>query len=404
MSRTLTQLGAVALLLVSGGLSGGAYGIGVSGELDALETEMLARRDQLAVAVDDPVAKKSVKKLEQSVKLLNKPKASLSLAKELSFASKAAKIIEKKLAHEASLQPLLVDAIANYKSDLRAARNGLATAVGKGPKLSKLLKRADKALADAEGAATLTKQLAKLSKVAKFTAGYEVTGEMHTWVLRSLTLSPANGGVDVDGDGDLDNGFAAAQSTFADLLPGSELDIDQLVADALMTGDDVTLLQMWGVDSFDGDERVFAGLLTGMDTDQDRADNFSGVEAFDVTGRLGDDGYAPIQGATAFTAGGNYRGAFGGSDFDLIGFTFDETMRVIVDGTADAADNVGSLGFALPLAQIYTLLEERGVNVNFLVRLAVGAVADVDLDGNGSNDALSISFDFDAVGCDIFEQ
>ena len=401
MRRILSFLTTSTLLLAAAG----AQGAGISGELDALDAQLVVRRAELAAVPDDAVAARAVKKIDQSLRLLNKPKVEESLVKELAFAARAAGVIEKKLEAETTLLPLLDVAIANYTADLRAARNGLATAAGKGPNLPRLLKKADKALAAAEAATTRAKRLKKLSKVAKFTDGFAVTGEMHAWVIRTLVTSAANGGVDVDGDGDLDNGFVAAQATFANLLPGgADFDVDQMVADALMTGDGVTLLQMWGVDSFDRDDQVFAGLLAGVDTDQDRADNFSGFEAFDVTGQLGDDGYAPIQGGTAFTGSGDYRGDFGGTEFDLIGFTFDENMRVVMSGTADEAANSGSLGFAIPLAQIYTLLEAQGVEVNFLVRLAVGAVADVDLDGNGSNDALSISFDFDAVGCELIEQ
>lgn len=376
-----------------------AEAVGVTGYLDPLESELSARRAVLEVNDDKP-SRKAVKFVDKSLALLRKEKATSSLDKELGFASKAAKLIEKKLTAETTLLPPLDDAIHAYVGDLRAARSGLAAAARTAAKPSKLLKKADKALASFEATTQRSRQLAQLAKLAKFTAGYELTGEAHTWVIESIVLAPANGGVDVDGDGTPDNAFAAAQQTFADLVPG-DFDIDQMVADALHGGSGVAILQMWGVDSFDADGTVYAGLIGGTDTDGDAGDNFTGSEVFDVTGALDADGFAPTRSVTAFEGAGQYGGRFGGQDFELAGFTFDESMELFVRGTASANDNVGSLGFAIPVAQIFALLEDQGVNVNLLVRLAVGSILDVDTDGDRQNDALSISFDFDAVSCGI---
>ena len=53
------------------------------------------------------------------------------------------------------------------------------------------------------------------------------------------------------------------------------------------------------------------------------------------------------------------------------------------------------------LDNVYQLLEDFGFEVTLLVRFGVSALADMDLDGDGVNDAISGAFDYDAVPCGI---
>lgn len=388
---------AVLLLFAASGLAAAAV---FQGEISYLEPQFAARRDELALVTGDKGAAKAVKFIDKARAKWNKESASLSLAKEIVAVSKGAAITEKKLPGETDLLAALDSAIVDYRDGLRAARSGLSAAAAKGPNYTKLLKKTDKALLKSSVAKSRAAQLLQLAKVAKFTDGFEVTGGEATWVVGSLTLAPGGQGVDLNGDGHPDNAIGAARATIESF--GNGLDIDAALADALAQAGGVMVLQMWGVDDFDTDPRVFAAALRGLDLDADPGDNLSGSEVFDVTDSVDPaDGYGTVRALTALTGGGAFVASYGGGDFAFGDFMLEGGNRLVVEGVAAPGSNTGYLGFAIPLTEVRTLLEANGVTITPLINFGLAALADIDLDGNGSNDAMSISLAYDAVPCGV---
>jgi hypothetical protein len=379
---------------------GVAGAVGVSGRLDALDEALATRRSELVAITGDKAATKAVKRIDRGRAKLAKPSASVSLSREIVAASKVAGVIEKKLSDETALLSLLDSAIDAYRADLRSARSGLSAAAAKGPNYSKLLKQTDKALLQSEVGKTRAARLLALSKVAKLTHGFELTGVEATWVVGALQLAPGGTGVDLNGDGHADNAIGGARATLESF--GDGLDIDAALADALAQAGTQIVLQMWGIDDYQTDPRVFAAALLGQDLDGDASDNLSGSEVFDVTASVDPvDGYGAVRASTEFAGGGAFEASFGGAGFAFGDFMLEGDNRLVVEGVASLDSNTGYLGFAIPLTQVRALLEASGVTVTPLIAFGLALLTDIDLDGNGMNDAMSISLAYDAVPCGV---
>jgi cytochrome c biogenesis factor len=74
------------------------------------------------------------------------------------------------------------------------------------------------------------------------------------------------------------------------------------------------------------------------------------------------------------------------------GYTLESVSGVVVEGTATAAGNQGVMGFAISVETMVPIAEANGYSRDIVERLA-----DIDSDGDGTNDALSIAFVFTSV-------
>ncbi len=212
-------------------------------------------------------------------------------------------------------------------------------------------------------------------------------GPVESWdhALGELTLLGSGQGFDLDGDGQIDNALGG----FARYLGGA---LSGLVQNAGTVG----IIQTWGVN--DGNNRVQIGIVSGTDTDNDPSDNFSGSESFDVSSGLLPNGRAEIVAATALDPANTFEARIAAGSFTIAGFTLPTSTDVFISGTVtkDAID--GQIGTAIPTQVITDLLDQNGLG--FLTGLVDGA-ADVDVDGDGTDDSISLAVAFKGVPCTI---
>lgn len=204
-------------------------------------------------------------------------------------------------------------------------------------------------------------------------------------VVQTMVALPAAQGFDLDGDGDIDNvlgGFAAA--------------INPLITDNYGTTPEVAIVQTWGV--LDGDDQADIGLFTGRDTDFDLSDNFSGAETFDASIGLGPTGRALIHATTTVDGAGNYATALPAGQIALGPVVLPISIPVAIVGTTLASGHGGQLGGAVPTSALTNLLNQVGLG---FLSGALGALADIDSDGNGTPDSISVAFSFTAVPCSV---
>jgi hypothetical protein len=331
-------------------------------------------------------------------------------------ATRLGKILEKKLEDEAGLLSLLDGAVDAYRKDLEAARDALAAELAKplakGRKgLERTLTKANKALGDGKVAPTRAKELRKLAKAAKLLLDYigqdggnggggrepppDVTGETATWVISDVAVPPASEGLDLDGDGTPDNVLGGLGDITALIDP--DLDINQTIADRLTEGDSVLLVQMWGIDDWSDDPLVLSGLMNGLDTDGIPGDNFSGTEVFDVTGSVDENGYPLLYTAASLSSGGQYEVEYSGAALEVAGFVLPAGTPVKVKGTAEPSSNSGTIGFGIPMSLVFQLIEELGFEINIVIEILLNSAADLDVDGDGTNESMSGALVFDSV-------
>ncbi|MHC4472547.1 MAG: hypothetical protein ACYS99_16480 [Planctomycetota bacterium] len=411
MPRVSAPLTLTLILL----LAASAPAAGVSGHLNDLEGAMVARSEELALETGRD-AKKASRGLTRGLRVLARPSTGTHYAREVKAATRLGKILEKKLEDEAGLLSLLDGAVDAYRKDLEAARDALAAELAKplakGRKgLERTLTKANKALGDGKVAPTRAKELRKLAKAAKLLLDYigqdggnggggrepppDVTGETATWVISDVAVPPASEGLDLDGDGTPDNVLGGLGDITALIDP--DLDINQTIADRLTEGDSVLLVQMWGIDDWSDDPLVLSGLMNGLDTDGIPGDNFSGTEVFDVTGSVDENGYPLLYTAASLSSGGQYEVEYSGAALEVAGFVLPAGTPVKVKGTAEPSSNSGTIGFGIPMSLVFQLIEELGFEINIVIEILLNSAADLDVDGDGTNESMSGALVFDSV-------
>jgi hypothetical protein len=403
------RLASTAAVLLTA-LAGTAIAGGFSGNFDAVEAS-LGHEAQDLVADTTKTATRLRKKIEKALAKYGKPSTATSYVKELAKAKGLVALADKFLSDDAALLAEVDVAIASVTADMRGARDALeegsqdAGLPGRKQKqLRGKLKRADKTF-PLLAAASRAKQMSLLKRLASLTKGFEGpsrdpgTGAEHTWVMNSMVLADEQDSFDLDGDGRPDNALGSLNGLLRVLDPNSDLDL--LLAEAF-TSEGVLLLQMWGVSSFDDDDNVAFGVLSGLDTDGMPADNFSGTESFSVPAGLDGDGHAVVHGNTPIGPAGAYalEVAIDTLDFGIVALANLPETRI--RATASAAANDGVLGFVIPATTLTQLVEiVSGQPLDSLQTTLLNNLLDIDLDGDGDNDSLSAALAFTSVPASI---
>lgn len=208
-------------------------------------------------------------------------------------------------------------------------------------------------------------------------------------VVTAVAVAEAEEGADLDGDGTVDNALAPLGGV-----------LDPIVAERLLTNVHVVVLQWGDVDDWTSDASVRVGLLSAVDTDTDGSDNASGVEALDAHGYLDANGRATIAGSGALAAG-RATAEVPADTFQVGTITFAVATAVHVDATPTAEHSVGTLAFGVAVDALASALTAEGVD-DSLIGL-IGNLADLDLDGDGTAEAVSMAFSFDATVCGLVD-
>lgn len=389
---------AVAALVAAAAAT--AWSHGVSGRTDAVEAAASAARD--ALASDAPRAKLAAK----VGALLARKSNDASLSNELRSMSAASRIAETRLADREELATAFDATVPGYLSDLASARTALAIAAASPQVKAKLRAKYQRALAKfdrflperAAAAAPRADTFAAYANAAAQAKGFTPydSGASYLWVLSSLRTAASKQGVDLTGDGKPDNQFGAIQTLLT--LFGGGFDLDQAFAGAVGQDGRYAMIEMWMVqDLAKADPFVLAGALGATDSDADPSNDLGGSGTFVADpATIAEDEHALVRVGTSLASGGKYRIDLTGQALALGGFDVPDGTLVVIEGTATASSNAGFIGMAIPKAQVIDILTAQGVDVSAF-QAALTALADVDTDGDGTKDAISISLAFTSV-------
>jgi len=373
-----------------------------SGILDPVDSRLSALQGELSAGEQTPDVKKDLRQVGQLRRLLVKKKTAKTVANEAKAGAKVAKVSANFKGTDEELQAVVAAARDAHHDLALSAVEALDTLIAQisaknpGRARKRLEKRRNKIQSFAGLAAAATDEAAayKLTAKALKAAGpYLGGGEKKTWVISGLGAS--DDGLDLDGDGARDNALSALLALAADF--GQAIDIDALLADTISSGDAVTLLEIWNLDSLVKDSFIGMGMVAGQDTDADPGDNFTGTEQFEYALGLDPDGNPTARAATSL-AKSKFDVVFTGEEQTIGGITLPANGVIRAVGTVREATVTGTFGIALPVAEFLDLVESAtGAAVPLLLQFAVTSAADIDLDGNGRADALSMAFDFESV-------
>ncbi len=217
------------------------------------------------------------------------------------------------------------------------------------------------------------------------TASCPPAGPDFTYVVQTLEVAGSRDGLDLDGDGTSDNVLSVIKSS-----------LDDSIVDAMATTTSVIIVQLWNVDDWCEDPDVYGGILSATDTDGTVADNYSGSESFSAGSAVDSSGHSTEVGTVVITAS-TWSITVASASFEAGGFTLTNSTPVYGVGTADDTSIAGTMGFALPA----TLMEEIATAEGYDPELA-WSLADIDSDGDGTYDALSIAFEFTGVTGSVY--
>lgn len=409
MTRTILSSALLALA------ASAALAVGSTGRLDDLSTAAGDARSALADAVskEDLRTRKS---LDRLLAALDRIPGDAGLASELKGASKAAGLVEGRLAAVEGLAGPLAAAAEGYGEDVLALRGIVEDVLGGGSLEGKALAAAEKRLvlvdrflAKAAASATRRRELAALAAAARHAAAVPDDGSggdlSASWVLSALSLAPAGTGHDFDGNGTPNNALGSMLALLGSFgLGDAGASVDAALAAALADGSLLLAVEMWDVRSFSGDPSVTAGFEAVSDTDGDPSDNFSGGETFAPVLPPAPDGRPLLRTTGPLAPGGDYHFTLDLAELPLGLGTLDLAGPVHLEGTASPTANAGIVAFSFPpevaIQLAILLFPEDADQINGMATL-LGLLADVDTDGDGTKDALSGAMVFDAVPCTV---
>jgi hypothetical protein len=211
-----------------------------------------------------------------------------------------------------------------------------------------------------------------------------VTGD---FVATELTVAPADEAFDLDGDG-------APDDAIVDLADA----IDALVAARFATNVHVLLLQLADVNDWSDDAAVRVAMFPAVDADTDGSDNDSGDEVFDATGFV-DAGGIALDSDSAALSGGAYTTVLTTDTFQVGSIVFAVATGVHLAGSGDAGTQSGVAGIGVTKDAITSALTAEAVDPSVITLLT--DLADLDLDGDGTPETVSMAFRYDATVCTI---
>lgn len=204
-------------------------------------------------------------------------------------------------------------------------------------------------------------------------------------VVVSLTVAGRGEGFDLDGDERVDNAAWALGAA-----------LDPLFEAALAGAPRVLVVQVADAEDLADDPSVQIALLGASDDDGDPSDNADG-ETFSAGAAVDADGRALV-GADTALAGGAYQVELLDSALVLGETELSTATPLLIGGQVSLERDAGLIGFGVSVDALAAALVAAGYGEE---AEGVGMLADLDTDGDGVDDALSIALAFDAAPCEL---
>lgn len=212
-------------------------------------------------------------------------------------------------------------------------------------------------------------------------------GETANWAITRFEVAGRNDGFDLDGDGSTENALWVAGAL-----------LDPLIATGMANAQRLTALQLAGINDWQDDDQLRLGLMLVSDTDGDPSDNSSGTEVFDARAQIDANGQALVSYPTALS-GGSYVLSFATSTLVIGGIDIDTSTDIFIAGTPTPSTHSGRIGFGVETTTLVNALSVVGASEE-LIRVLSG-LADLDMDGDGTNETISSSFAYEGQSCGV---
>jgi hypothetical protein len=204
-------------------------------------------------------------------------------------------------------------------------------------------------------------------------------------VVKNAQLAKNTEGVDLDGDGTVDN----AIGYFGFLINDS---IEATLADSST----VAVLQLVGIDDFANDEAEL-GIFPAEDTDDDTSDNLAGSETFDGGSAVDNSGVA-VSTAPITIADHKYTAELPSQTLTFGTYTLVAATPIYVVGEAYAPNNRGIIALGIDKDALKDELDKNGYSQYSGL---IDTLADLDTDGDDEMDAVSAALSFGSTTCTI---
>jgi hypothetical protein len=202
----------------------------------------------------------------------------------------------------------------------------------------------------------------------------------------TLTIAGRGEGFDLDGDGAVDNAGWVLASV-----------IDPLFETLLASAARVLVVQVADAESLVDDPAVWVALLTVDDTDGDPSDNAAAGETYTATPAVDESGRALV-GVDSALVGGSYQAQLLNQTIEIGELSLETATPVLLAGDVTATQHTGLLGFGVDIVLLSTALTTAGYSD---AATSLAGLADLDMDADGTDDAISFAFSFDAVACTV---
>lgn len=205
------------------------------------------------------------------------------------------------------------------------------------------------------------------------------------WVLTELEVAHRSEGIDLDGDGSPDNALWSLAAL-----------IDPLLEAGLQGSEQVALIQLDEVDDYEHDASIRVGLIPAEDADGDPSDNDSGSEEFDPGAAVDPQGLA-LLGVPSALDGGRYTVALLTDSLKLGELEIALATGLWIEGEPTPDWHGGRIGAGISIDALVAALEVLGLDPETAELLT--SLADLDTDGDGTEDALSVILAIGAPTC-----
>lgn len=197
-------------------------------------------------------------------------------------------------------------------------------------------------------------------------------------VIETVRALPQQQGFDLDGDGSIDNSLGRIFQSINSLGLSSYGTTNVLAGTEVLGGGPAG-----GV--------VTLGILTLQDTDGLIADNFTGTEDFVLYG-----GAAVSMATAQLAADGTYSAVLPAGTLTFGALALATSTELHVEGTVGPLHHSGRIGTAILQSTLQALLDSLGAGA---LGALLNGLADLDTDGDGTADSISMTLSFDGPAC-----